>query len=149
MRNGLPPIFGRSATLRVLSVMIVAMVAQAQTSKSRALPTVSCPEASAKAACHSFQELYSSHDPELLDELSKGHDYVCFLPTNEDVFYVVWFTGPNRYWREDKESHLFTQIAGAMLVRYRNGIFDENASGPLYTMEKWSTTTMATITAAR
>jgi hypothetical protein len=30
-----------------------------------------------------------------------------------------------------------------MLVRYRNGIFDENASGPLYTMGKWSTTSKA------
>src|SRR4030081_1303952 len=86
----------RMKRLRVLLAIMVTILAQSKTSKSRALPRVSCPEVRATAACHSFQELYASRDPELLDELSKGHDYVCFLPTNEDVFYVVWFTGPNR-----------------------------------------------------
>jgi hypothetical protein len=89
-----------------------------------------------------------------LSRLSRDRSYVCFLPTKEDIFFVVWFTGPDQWsWEEDNERpHFFAQPGAGMLVQYKNGIFDENAAGPFWGWGKWvkySKDTRATFEAAR
>lgn len=110
--------------------------------------TASCPDSEASSACHSFHELLTAGDPDLMDSFADmRHVYICFRP-KEDVFMSVMFPDPSdpdpysslaSSWRkadaDDRKVWGFVngtliqrEIAGPEVQYYKNGISDENAA---------------------
>lgn len=110
--------------------------AKATLSKARNR-TFECPDAEAKQACKSYEELLKAKDSGLQDD-----GYVCFRK-NQDEFFVVSFGKPHFLTRWDKDQKKmvvdteYTPSGYGSAHAYKNGIADSSTMPHLNFAGKW------------